>query len=212
MLKVPSRIDKSLQERFSTVFSERLWGGSAETVSGPGSCRDNPMVEKALVGLTDVIEQFGIKSIADIPCGDFNFIGDVIGKHPAIKYTGYDIVEDLVRLNSERNPGFEFCVFDIVSDIPPQTDLVFCKELLIHLGNDDINKALSNIRNSGSKYFMASNSFGVKNEELQHNYLGYARPIDLLAEPFALPTALWRNAFYALWRCEDISVFETEKH
>lgn len=206
-----SRIDKSLQDRFSTVFSERLWGGGAESVSGPGSCRDNPMVEKALSGLVEVIDRFGIASIADIPCGDFNFIGDILESYPGIKYAGYDIVEDLVRLNSERNPGFEFCVFDIVSDVPPKADLVFCKELLIHLGNEDINKALSNIRKSGAKYFMASNSFGVKNEELEHNYLGYARPIDLLAEPFTLPAALWRNAFYALWRCEDIPVFETER-
>lgn len=199
------RIDPVLLKRFSTVFSERLWG-TGESVSGPGSRKTNPMVLSAIQGLDTVIERFGLRSIVDIPCGDFNFLDEVLKKHPSVRYVGLDIVKELIDANRVRYPDLEFDQFDIVSDVPCSADLIFCKELLIHLSNEQVNVALSHMKKSGSTYLMVSNSFGVTNTELEHNYLGYARPIDLLAPPFSLPPPIWNNAFYAMWPLADCAL------
>ena len=198
-----SRIDPVLSDRFSAVFNSRLWG-EGETLSGPGSRLDNPMVIKAFDAIDYVVEQLGVRSIADIPCGDFNWFQRVLRKHSHVDYAGFDIVEPLIELNRGRFEGVKFAQFDIVSDVPPGFDLIFTKELFIHLRDQQVLQAIRNMKASGSIYLMASNSFGVENVDLAHDELGYARPVDLCVEPFSLPTPMWRNDFYALWRLAEI--------
>jgi hypothetical protein len=199
------KVDRELEERFTTVFNQRLWGEN-ESLSGPGSRKDNPMVVSAIQALDAVLDQFPIASVADIPCGDFNFLGPVFERHPLVHYTGYDIVSGLIDANRAKFPSFAFEVLDIVSDVPPRVDLIFTKELLIHLPNHYVMAALRNMKASGATYLMASNSPGVVNEELEHNSLGYARPIDLMAVPYSFPQPLWRNNFYALWEAQAITL------
>ena len=201
-----TRINKDLANRFAAVFDQKLWGEEG-TISGPGSHKDNPMAISALSALETVIETYSIQSIADIPCGDFNFLSPLTRKYPNIKYVGYDIVQAIVEKNRCNHPSLRFDVFDIVSDIPPTSDLIFTKELLIHLNNDHVMAAIENMRKSGAKYLLASNSFGVqKNEELTNDTLGYARPIDLIKAPFNFPDPLWKNWFYALWDFRDLKI------
>ena len=200
-----ARIDPALATRFSAVFDAKLWG-EGETLSGPGSRLDNPMVIKAFSALDHAIDEFGVRSIADIPCGDFNWFQEVLKKHPDVAYAGFDIVPPLIEMNRAKFPGVKFLQFDIVSDVPGKFDLIFTKELFIHLKDSQVAQAIRNMKASGSKYMMASNSFGVVNVDLAHAELGYARPIDLCVEPFNLPAPLWRNDFYALWRLGDIHV------
>ncbi|MBO9715293.1 MAG: class I SAM-dependent methyltransferase [Pseudoxanthomonas sp.] len=201
--KRAGRIDQSLEDRFSTVFNSTLWG-EGETVSGPGSRLDNPMVIKAFDALDHAITRLGVRSVADIPCGDFNWFKEVLKKHPRLDYTGFDIVQPLIEMNRQRFPGVKFVQFDIVSDVPGKFDLIFTKELFIHLTDAQIIRSIENMKASGSTYLMASNSFGVENEDLVHNELGYARPVDLCVRPFALANQIWRNDFYAMWRLGDL--------
>jgi hypothetical protein len=195
-------IDKTLLDRFSKVYNQRLWGNEG-SISGPGSRCDNPMVERAVSALDFVIVNYGIRSIADIPCGDFAFLSVVTDRYPEVSYAGFDIVPALIEDNRKKHSELRFEQFDIVSDVPERFDLIFTKELLIHLPNEQIYIALNNMKRSGSTYLLASNSFGVENLELVHNALGYARPVDLLAPPFSLPKPLWRNEFYFLWTLSD---------
>jgi hypothetical protein len=199
------RIDQRLATRFSTVFNSKLWG-EGETLSGPGSRLDNPMVIKAFAALDHAIDGLGVRSIADIPCGDFNWFQEVLKKHPGVNYAGFDIVRPLIDMNRARFPGVTFAQFDIVSDVPGKFDLIFTKELFIHLKDAQIAQSIRNMKASGSKYMMASNSFGVVNVELLNDELGYARPVDLCVEPFNLPTPLWRNDFYAVWGLSDVQI------
>ena len=197
------KIDKYLLDRFSNVFAQKLWGDN-ESLSGPGSRNDSPLVVTAISAIEFVIENYNVHSISDIPCGDFNWFKAISEKYSSIDYVGFDIVAALVENNRARYPRMKFEQFDIVSDIPPKSDLIFSKELLIHLTNNDIKAAISNMKTSGSQYFLASNSFGVENIEISENAFGYGRPIDLCRSPFSLPAPLWNNAFYALWRFSDI--------
>src|SRR5215831_2218119 len=61
-----------LERRFTEVYEKALWGDD-ETRSGWGSKRDGGHVQTALEILRMVIPKYDILSIADIPCGDFNW-------------------------------------------------------------------------------------------------------------------------------------------
>lgn len=201
-----TKFDEELQRRFEQVYCEKLWGGNS--YSGPGSDPQNPMAIGAIDALRHVIELYSISSIADIPCGDMAFILPILTDYPLVSYVGYDIALPLIERNRISFPNLRFEHFDIVSETPLFSDLVFCKELLIHLRDEHIFKALSNIKNSGARFFMASNSFGVKNADLANNFGGHARPIDLVQGPYNLGPPIWNNTFYGLWRSENLCVIK----
>lgn len=200
-------IDQSLEDRFDAVFKQRLWGDEG-SVSGPGSRLDNPMVIDAMKALQHTFDWWGITSIADIPCGDFVWMHRLMSRNPQVSYVGYDIVRDLIMANTERFGAYRFRQFDIVSAVPPYADMVFVKELFIHLTFEQIFQSLLNIKASGSRHLMVSTSFGVPNIELEHAELGYARPIDLSLPPFNLPAPHYRTEFYACWRLAHLSDME----
>lgn len=196
-------IDETLEGRFTSVFRERLWG-NGESVSGPGSYRGSPMWVKGVEAIDAAVTKFGVRTMADCPCGDFVSASGALEIHPLLEYVGYDIVADLIFQNRKNHPSRRFEQFDIISNILPKYDLVFCKELLIHLTNSQIFSALKNIKLSGSTYFIASNSFGVENIELEHAVDGQARAVDLTKPPYNLDKVCWNNSFYALWKCADL--------
>ena len=100
------------EKRFSGVYEQRLWG-SRESASGPGSERAAPTVLLALHVLDTVIREHGIRSMADIPCGDFNWMPELLAAHPDVTYVGYDVVPALIRDNRLSHPTHEFRLLDI---------------------------------------------------------------------------------------------------
>ncbi|UDF28477.1 UNVERIFIED_ORG: class I SAM-dependent methyltransferase [Roseateles sp. XES5] len=200
---VAKPINGDLENRFTEVFLKKLWGAEG-SVSGPGSHRGSPMWVKGVDAIDAAVTKFGVRSIADCPCGDFVSASGALELHPTLDYVGYDIVADLIEQNRKNHPDRRFEHFDIVSSVPPAYDLIFCKELLIHLTNDQIFSILANVKKSGSKYFIASNSFGVENTELEHAVDGQARAVDLTKEPYNMKNVCWNNSFFAMWRCEDL--------
>ena len=70
---------------FSEYFKENAWG-SDESVSGAGS---TVQATKWLVReLSDLLRRYSVKSVLDLPCGDFNWMRyvDLSG----IDYVGAD--------------------------------------------------------------------------------------------------------------------------
>ena len=51
---------------------------------------------------------------------------------------------------------YRFQVLDLVTTIPPQADLVLCRDCLVHLSANDILKALRNIVASGARYLLST--------------------------------------------------------
>jgi hypothetical protein len=197
------KINPRLSDRFTTAFKANLWEDD-ESVSGPGSRKDSIAVRESIATLNFVIENFNVRSINDIPCGDINWFGEVLDNHARIIYAGFDIVASLIERNKSLYPLYRFEQFDITSDIPPPSDLIFTKELFIHLIYNDITKSLANMKKSGSKYILSLNHFGVENVELEHDVGGYCRPFDLCGEPFNFPEPLWQRSYFGLWKIADI--------
>ncbi len=196
--------DSNLQERFTEIFEKKLWVND-ESVSGPGSNRGSEIVKGSLEALRYVASHYAIQSMSDIPCGDMNWMPLFLDENTQMDYTGYDIVDALIEQNARNYPKYKFRQMDVTKETPPRTDLIFCKELLLHLRYEDICNALNSMKRSGSVYLLLFNSFGAANIlELPDLQPGTARMIDVCAAPFRYPAPIWRNQYCGLWELEKV--------
>jgi hypothetical protein len=138
--------------------------------------------------LPGLLAGLGVKSMLDIPCGDFNWMSKV--PLEGVHYTGADIVQELVERNqqSHGNANRQFVHLNLISADLPKVDLVFCRDCLVHLSFKDIASAIANIKRSGATYLMATTFPGMaSNPDI---ITGDFRPVNLQAAPFNFPAPL----------------------
>lgn len=152
---------KSLSERFSAVYENRVWlsGRAAGSLSGLGSELENTKaVRKQLEGLLDSLNT---KSLLDIGCGDFTWMKEV---NFSRKYIGIDIVRTVVEANNAfySSEQRRFDLVDATVGPLPQADTILCREVFFHLSFKDIWRLVENIRRSGSSFLIATNDNDLK--------------------------------------------------
>ncbi len=170
----------SLTSRFQTIYQERFWSGAS--ASGPGSSLEQ--TTKIRARLPGLLQDLGVKILLDAPCGDFFWMKHVdLG---AANYIGGDIVPEIIEDNQQKygSPNRRFEVVDLVASPLPDADLLLCRDVLVHLSYEDINKALKNLCDSNIKWLLTTHFPEHQNED---NPSGLWRPINLRDEPFSLP-------------------------
>jgi len=168
---------------FADIYRKKIWHNYG-SVSGDGSTSEmtHILVEK----LPALLKKYDIKSILDIPCGEFSWMNKV--DMDGITYIGADIVPELIEKNSAKfadRKNCEFRTVDLCSDPLPKVDMIFCRDCLVHLSNKNIFRALKNIQNSNVKYFMIT-TFPDHNKNF-NMLTGAWRPINFEKPPFNLP-------------------------
>ena len=131
---------------FKEIYLKNTWG-NAESHSGHGSSASATRFIRA--ALPRILLDLGVQSIVDVPCGDFNWMRLL---DLPLDYFGADIVPELIEKN-QRNysrPGRAFGLLDVTKEPLPKADLVFSRDLLVHLSETDIRSALKNIYDSGA--------------------------------------------------------------
>ena len=199
------------KEVFTKIYETNYWGGR-ESVSGIGS--DTANTSFLVDELNILLKRYKIRSMLDIPCGDFNWM-------KRVKFDGYyigaDIVEPLIERNNEFLAGAsrEFTVLDITKDKLPKVDLIFSRDCLVHLSNQKVKDALANIKESGSKYLLTTNYFWQERPFNHDIETGDWRRLNLHQDPFNLPFPrdiliegyIWdddRDKSLALWEIDDL--------
>ena len=169
------------QELFTNYYKTNFWQGS-ESLSGPGS--DRSQTRFLIKELEALLKFYEIKSILDVPCGDWNWMRDV--NLSGITYIGGDIVEPLIAQNQDKfgSKTVQFRVIDICKDQLPQVDLIIVRDCFIHLPLVEIKKALDNIKASGSKFALISIHPWLYLEANQEIEVGQWRRVDLTRKPF----------------------------
>lgn len=170
---------KTRQEKFTEVYRNNTWRG-AESVSGTGSdLQQTAAVRKALPTLLD---ELVVTSIVDAPCGDLHWI-----KHTnlGVRYIGVDIVQELVDRLRAAYPTRQFECRDLVTQVLPKADLIFCRDCLVHLPVADIQSALRNFVRSGATWLLTT-TFPATKENKDVRWSGW-RPVNLQLAPFSLP-------------------------
>jgi len=168
---------------FQDIYRQRLFGKST-SVSGPGSSMD---ATKAVRGsIFDLFDEFEIQNLVDIPCGDFLWFRAM--EHKNLKYTGLDIVPELISELREEFPEHQFDIHDATSDCLGTYDLILCRDLLVHLTNEQALRVIDKFKKSGSTYLLATTFVNQKrNAELRVPRIGVGwRPLNLAVLPFNL--------------------------
>ena len=172
-------LDKSPREIFEEIEKQNIWQ-ETESVSGIGSTKFQ--TEIIVHEIPNVIKELQVKTIFDIPCGDFNWFKKIDLSSKI--YLGGDIVEDIISRNNQnhKRDNINFIVFNLLEDIQESMDLVFCRDCLVHFSIIDIKRALTNIKKSESKYLMTTT---FPDEKINKDIItGGWRPINLEKAPF----------------------------
>lgn len=165
--------------KFWFIFKFRLFGKS-ESVSGPGSSFEETEITRKLIN--EIIQVYSLKSLADAPCGDLFWIADIA--YSVHEYKGFDIVDPLVKRNILNHPKLEFERVDLVNTVIDRFDLILCRDLLVHLSNDDALKVISNFKKSGSLYLLTT-TFPNQIENIDLGKKVW-RPLNIELLPFSL--------------------------
>ena len=178
-----SGVRKSLPQTFDFICKTNHWN-SVDGVSGQGS--SPAQTGQLLRNLSTLLQSLHIRTLLDLPCGDFSWLR--LLDPPVPHYIGGDVVEEIIGRNraSFGNPRMLFRVIDLCRDPLPDSDLLLCRDCLVHLSFADIHAALRNIRRSRISHVLLTTFTGCDhNEDIT---TGDWRPINLLHPPFGFPS------------------------
>lgn len=170
---------------FTKIYYENLWK-NGQTVSGPGSTLVETETLRSV--LPEIVKKYDIKSILDLPCGDFFWMRLIDWD---IDYIGADIVWDLIKSNQFYYGSYKKKVFllaDIIDGVIPTAHLLFCRDCMGHFSQSDVQKAIANIKKSQCTYLMATTFPEVRGD--WDTYTGNWRPINLQNSPYNFPDPL----------------------
>lgn len=171
---------------FTKIYEKDLFNsrsGNENAVSKSGSGSDLEQTREIIRLLPQLLQRYEIRSILDVPCGDFYWMQHV--DLSGINYLGADIVSKIIAKNNGAyaSDNIRFRELDVVNEALPKVDLVICRDLLVHLKNHQIKAALANIKKSGSKYLLTT-SFKNTTHNADNDNIGFWRPINITLEPF----------------------------
>lgn len=199
-------VGKTRKEVFDYTFNNNIWG-NRESISGDGSTINATILLRK--NLAIFFEKFEIKSVLDIPCGDFNWMKEMNLK--GINYMGGDIVGALIEQNNSKykNDWIQFFEIDVVNEKLPHADFLFCRDLLVHLSNHEIHQFITNVTSSDIAYFAATLFHKTKHN---HDILtGEWRPINLMESPFYFPKPMYlihedleEEKCLGVWKVKDL--------
>lgn len=166
---------------FDTIYREDRWAGD-DSRSGPGS--GVIATRRIATAIPFLIDLLGVRSVVDATCGDGRWFPDLPRD---VTYTGCDVSREAVELARRNRPGRVFLINDLRTNCP-QTDLVVLRDALQHLPLADGVVALAQVRESGSRWLLASTYIGGENVDVP---AGGAYSPDLERAPFWMdPPAL----------------------
>jgi hypothetical protein len=206
-LKSPSH------EIFDNIYKTNYWRG--ESRSGEGS--DLIQTQQIREVLPSLLTSLGAKSMLDIPCGDYYWMQHV---DLPVAYTGADIVQQVVDINNKKysDSQHKFLHLDVCNDKLPQVDLIFARDLLVHLSYSDIRRTLQNMKESGSTWLLTT-TFEGRDSNIDIK-TGDWRTLNLQLAPFNFPEPAkiinegctqfngdYSDKSLGLWKIQDINLW-----
>lgn len=201
--------------RFEKAFNTGVWSSTGESMSGSGSSLK--ATEKLRAVLPGVLQRLGVKTLLDVPCGDWNWMSRL--ELPIDRYIGGDIVTPLIHQNQKKfsDPRRTFQIIDLCVDDLPTADLLLCRDALIHFSNFDISRAIANVKRAEIAYIATTTFTATEVNTDQITGIPW-RHLNLEAAPFSFPEPLIRivdnfsrhDQIIAIWRVADLPKVPTE--
>jgi len=203
----------SPEEVFRDIHQRHHWTGSPSP-SGAGAAEEQ--TARLRTALPALLAELGVRTLLDLPCGDYSWMARV--DLPVVRYIGGDLLPELIAPLQQRygDSSRRFMVLDLTHDPLPPSDLLLCRDCLVHLSLADIRLALRNILRSGVPYLLTTTfPDGAENEDI---VTGDWRVLDLQRPPFSFPTPLrtltegctegggrFADKSLGLWRTVDLA-------
>ena len=208
---VPPRT-REMGDVFSEVYDSGIWGRRGSR-SGFGS--DLKQTAIIQVEVPKLLNEFEVRSLLDIPCGDFFWMREV---DLAIEqYIGADVVSELIKANQSDfgNETREFRRLDLSRDSLPSVDMILSRDVLVHFSFADIVSAIDNIRRSGARYFLTTTFTDPRDNidihtgewralNLQRAPLNFPEPLRLITEGCTEAGGDFADKCLGLWRVADL--------
>lgn len=173
------------KDKFTEIYRLNAWGNE-ESLSGDGSTLQ--YTANLRRELPVLFKEFDIKSVFDGPCGDFNWMKEVV-KDQDIDYIGGDIVQHVIDENAARyqTDRIRFVAIDMTSQDLPRADLMICRDCLFHLSDENIKGVLTNFVKSGTPYLLTTNHLNRSGFRNRNIVTGSFRLVDLFSAPYNFP-------------------------
>jgi len=185
--KTWGKLDNNLEEKFTDVYKNGIWLQN-KSRSGAGSDDENTKILKQ--EFVKLINELKIDTLLDLGCGDFTWMKSIIDDLEIKKYMGIDIVESVISDNIKKygSDKVDFVQANIINTILPQSDLILCRDVLLHLSFEYVISFFKNINNFQFKYLLTT-TFTDENRENKNLVVnkGYWTPFNLQKKPFNLP-------------------------
>lgn len=203
---------KNSEDIFTDIYQSNSWNNK-ESVSGLGSTlQQTEVIRRELPLLWNQLET---RTLLDIPCGDFNWMQYV--DLQGLSYIGGDIVAPLVERNNAKfgRAGRSFIVLNVLSDVLPEVDCIFCRDCLVHFSHTDVRTALNNIKASRCRYLLTTTYPGQRRNlpivtgewqplNLQAAPYNFGQPLHIINENSSERSGAYGDKSIALWRVADI--------
>ncbi|KAJ1444845.1 hypothetical protein M885DRAFT_626735 [Pelagophyceae sp. CCMP2097] len=156
-------------ERFGRVFERVRYArtrrvnathnGTFTSASGAGSTLAYTTAARRV--LAQVVHDFAVKRLLDVPCGDFVRMRHFLKARPALEYVGGDIVRALVDEHSanfaDRAPRWRFLRVDAAEALPRGPfDVLLMRDAVQHMSPGDILRVLAHVNASAVRYLLVT--------------------------------------------------------
>lgn len=136
----------STEEVFTRIYQKRLWSGDERYSSGDGSRHTSVVIPYINEVKAWAKHHDGKNLVAvDLGCGDFHLGRELYEEFG--RYIGLDIVQELIELHRTKygSPNLSFQCRNAVNDELPEGDVIFVRQVLQHLSNEQILKIIPKI-------------------------------------------------------------------
>ena len=159
-----------MESTFTNIYENKIWGDNENNnysgSSGPGSDIENN--KKYIELLKNFINEYNIKNIVDLGCGDFR-IGKLLYDDLNIIYTGYDTYKKVIDYNiilyPEQKYNFKHLDFYTNKESIVEGDMCILKDVIQHWSLKEIYIFLDYLTESKKfKYILLINCCNQKKD------------------------------------------------
>ena len=172
------------KKKYEFIYKTKYWKNNSivdSSLSGAGSSLSSTINIRN--ELTNFITKNKIKTITDIPCGDFYWLKEI--SFIFEKYFGGDIVDQIIKDNKKKfiNRNLFSFKIDILKDNIPESDMFFCRDLIVHLNFDETNLLISKLKRLNFKYIALTHFDDINSNQISIHSDNWKK-INLMYHPF----------------------------
>jgi hypothetical protein len=176
-------MNNNLADLFSATYHIEHLLPEVGTIAGPGSTLEHTkyLQERLLI----FFKKHHINSIFDAGCCDCNWMSTLVDQ---FEYHGGEISRTVVEHLQKNNPTLDIVWHDVTTDPLPAVDLLFVRDVAIHLNTADKQRLISNWISSEISWILMTQDDLIVNSDFEYNPETFPESqVNWMATPWNFP-------------------------